>query len=185
MGLDSLMAFELLNRVESVFGISLPPSKLSAGGTITKLAEVVLELMSGGAEAKASTTETAVATDTQPVNEDGALPESLIALRAEGSLPPLFVFHPAGGIITNFDDLVKVLPASLPIYGLQSRAYSDERGERTTLAAMARDYAQLIHERQPEGALRLTGFSAGGFYALATARELEKTRTQDCLRRSD
>jgi thioesterase domain-containing protein/NAD(P)-dependent dehydrogenase (short-subunit alcohol dehydrogenase family) len=174
MGLDSLMAFELLNRVENVFGISLPPSKLSAGGSITKLADVVLELMAGGADAKVATTEATVAVEAKPTDADGALPESLIALRAEGSQPPLFVFHPAGGIITNFDDLVKVLPASLPIYGLQSRAYSDERGERATLAEMARDYAQLIHERQPAGDLRLTGFSAGGFYALATARELEK-----------
>jgi len=39
---------------------------------------------------------------------------------------------------------------------------------------MAGNYASLITQRQPHGALRLAGFSAGGLFALATAAELEQ-----------
>jgi phthiocerol/phenolphthiocerol synthesis type-I polyketide synthase C len=183
MGLDSLMAFELLHRIEQAFGISLPPSKLSAGGNIAKLSEVVLELVasdSGDATAAtAASTSPEAAAQAAPdhsslVVADGPHPDSLVPLRADGTLPPLFVFHAAGGIITNFDDLVRALPPAQPVFGLQSRAFSDERGERETLQAMAHDYATLVHGKQPHGAIRLTGFSAGGFYAIATANELEK-----------
>ncbi|MBL9132476.1 MAG: hypothetical protein JNG86_14830, partial [Verrucomicrobiaceae bacterium] len=101
-------------------------------------------------------------------------PDSLLLLRPEGTLPPLFILHGAGGILTNCDHLVRALPAAMPVFGLQSRALVDPQGERPTLSAMVRDYAQLIHERQPSGAIRLAGYSAGGLVAIATARELEK-----------
>jgi thioesterase domain-containing protein len=97
-----------------------------------------------------------------------------VPLRSEGSQPPLFIIHGAGGLLDNVEPLMAALPKTLPVYGLQSRAHADERGEHATLEAAARDYARLIHAQQPEGALRIAGFSAGGFFALAAAHELEK-----------
>jgi thioesterase domain-containing protein len=46
--------------------------------------------------------------------------------------------------------------------------------EWTSVEEMARNYASLITQQQPDGALRLAGFSAGGLFALATAGELER-----------
>ena len=45
IGLDSLMAIELMNRLEFNLGISLPMGKFLQGPTISKLAESVLELL--------------------------------------------------------------------------------------------------------------------------------------------
>ncbi|MBL9130229.1 MAG: SDR family NAD(P)-dependent oxidoreductase, partial [Verrucomicrobiaceae bacterium] len=80
MGLDSLMAFELLHRIEQAFGISLPPSKITSGGNIAKLAEVVYELVaadggSGTAPAAAAAAET------------GATAGSAVATLADGPHP--------------------------------------------------------------------------------------------------
>ncbi len=45
IGLDSLMAIELMNRLESNLGISLPMGKFLQGPTISQLSESVLELL--------------------------------------------------------------------------------------------------------------------------------------------
>jgi NADPH:quinone reductase-like Zn-dependent oxidoreductase/thioesterase domain-containing protein/acyl carrier protein len=176
MGLDSLMAFELLLRVEQGFGISLPPTKLSAGGNIKKLAEVVQGMVTGGAGAGGAGSAAAGSAGATQASQsaDGPAPDCLVPLRSEGSQPPLFIIHGAGGLLDNVEPLMAALPKTLPVYGLQSRAHADERGEHATLEAAARDYARLIHAQQPEGALRIAGFSAGGFFALAAAHELEK-----------
>jgi len=46
------------------------------------------------------------------------------------------------------------------------------------MTEMARDYATLIQQRQPEGPYTLAGFSLGGLLALATAHELEARGAQ-------
>lgn len=178
MGLDSLMAFELLNRIETQFGISLPPNKLSAGGNIAKVAVIVLDILAGSpagpAEATADKTETKPDVVVEETAQEQPLAECLLSLRTEGSRPPLFCIHPAGGLVNIYAGLVEQLPADLPIHGIQSRAYSDDAGERSSLKAMVRDYAGLILGQQPAGPCSLMGFSVGGFLALATARELER-----------
>jgi thioesterase domain-containing protein/acyl carrier protein len=175
-GLDSLMAVELLTRLESEFAISLPPGKLGAGGTISTIATVVLETLTGAADeaSYADTPREKQGTPPQVVVNDGPLSECLLALRAGGSRPPLFCIHPGGGLANVYETLAECLPDELPVYGIQSRAYQDERGERDSAEALARDYASLIIERQPSGPCHLAGFSVGGLFALATACELER-----------
>ncbi|MGB8166104.1 MAG: thioester reductase domain-containing protein [Chthoniobacteraceae bacterium] len=47
LGLDSLMAVELINRVESQLGTAVPTGKLIGGPTIAKISAVVLEVLTG------------------------------------------------------------------------------------------------------------------------------------------
>jgi thioesterase domain-containing protein len=47
--------------------------------------------------------------------------------------------------------------------------------ECNSIEEMAREYAALIVQQQPHGPIRLAGFSAGGIFALAAARELERS----------
>ncbi|HWY75749.1 MAG TPA: SDR family NAD(P)-dependent oxidoreductase, partial [Verrucomicrobiae bacterium] len=177
MGLDSLMAFELLNRIESQFAISLPPSKLTSGGNIAKVASVVLEILAGGSahasEAAIARPEAKASVHAQE-KADEPLGDCLLPLRVEGDRPPLFCIHPAGGLVNIYAKLVEQLPGDLPVHGIQSRAYLDDAGERSSLAEMARDYAALILNQHPAGPCSVVGFSLGGFIALATARELER-----------
>ena len=50
LGLDSLMAVELMNRIEGEIGLSVPMGKVLAGPSIRELAEIMLEMMVGSGE---------------------------------------------------------------------------------------------------------------------------------------
>jgi thioesterase domain-containing protein len=95
-------------------------------------------------------------------------------LRAGGTGSPLFLFHPAGGESSIYDELAAQLPAGLPVYAIQSRTFAGLGDEWASIGEMARNYAQMIARVQPDGALRLAGYSAGGVFALTTASELER-----------
>jgi acyl transferase domain-containing protein/thioesterase domain-containing protein/acyl carrier protein len=176
MGLDSLMAFELLNRLEGQFGVSLPASKISASSTINSLAAIVLESY-GLDTAKAP----AVEGGAQAIERKGHLMtetaigiRQLLTLRTGGTGAPLFFIHPAGGGTNIYDQLAAQLPEGFPVYGIQSRMLAGAEDELPSVEEMARSYADLIATRQPNGAVQIAGFSAGGLFALATARSLEQ-----------
>ena len=185
LGLDSLMAFELLNRLQSRTGASLPTSKISADSTIESLCTLVDENLApavSGAQSASAPPSAAnspngisakspqfPATPTHP-----ATSRQLLALRSSGSLDPLFFIHPSGGRTNNYDVLGHHLNAELPVYAVQSRVFAGATGEWPSLDEMARSYADLIAQRQPHGSIRIAGFSAGGLFALATASQLER-----------
>jgi NADPH:quinone reductase-like Zn-dependent oxidoreductase/thioesterase domain-containing protein/acyl carrier protein len=166
IGLDSLMAFELVNRLEQRFGIALPSNNMSANITIHGLAAAVLARTEQDAEAEG--------TGKVVSGANGAERRQVVGLRATGAGSPLFLIHPPGGSIDVYSDLIKCLPPGCQIYGIRSRVLAGASDEWESTAALARAYAELIGERCPEGALRLAGFSVGGVFALATAKELER-----------
>ena len=45
LGLDSLMAIELINRVENELGLVLPMGKVISGPTLAELADIVVQLL--------------------------------------------------------------------------------------------------------------------------------------------
>ena len=47
IGLDSLMAVELMHRLESETGVSVPPGRLTTSDSITRLTDILLELITG------------------------------------------------------------------------------------------------------------------------------------------
>lgn len=175
-GLDSLMAFELLNRLEVQFGISLPTSKISASTTVASLAAVVLESLDAGVAKPAD-----AKVEVQPIERNGnptielaPWTEQMLTLRACTLGTPIFFMHPAGGGTAIYDALAAQLPEGFPVLAIQSRMLAGAGDEWNSVEEMARNYAEIIGCKQPEGDLRLAGFSAGGFFALATARELER-----------
>jgi NADPH:quinone reductase-like Zn-dependent oxidoreductase/thioesterase domain-containing protein/acyl carrier protein len=176
MGLDSLMAFELLNRLEAQFGVSLPASRISASSTINGLATIVLE--SFGLEPVKKVTANATAhraSNGMFLAPAAALRvEPIVTLRAEGAGTPLFFVHPAGGGTSIYEQLVAQLPVGFPVFGIQSRMLAGSNTELSSVEEMARHYADLIASHQPDGEIRIAGFSAGGLFALATAGSLER-----------
>jgi len=181
MGLDSLMAFELLNRLQMKIGASLPNSKMSANSSIETLAALVLDTFDDGPTAS-TVSESASITRSSAPNADRIAPDhQMIAYRALGSLPPIFFIHPAGGRTNIYDSLAAHISHQLPVYAIQSRLLSGAADEWTSIDELARDYAGIIMQQQPEGAIRLAGFSAGGIFALAAARELERCARQVSL----
>ena len=165
LGLDSLMAIDLVNRIESEFAVSMPRDRVAVGVTISALAATLMELL--------AETEPQQATSTAS-SETTAPQQCLVPLRTGGSRPPLFLIHPSGGAIAIYGHLVANLPTSLPVIGVQSRALVTKADEFDTFEAMAEAYAELIARRRPEGQLHLAGFSFGGYVALAAAAVLER-----------
>jgi thioesterase domain-containing protein/acyl carrier protein len=177
LGLDSLMAIDLVHRIENAFGVSVPAGRVGSEVTITALAGTLLELMTGSA---AKPIHAANGNGRSHAVEE-APQDCLLPFRADGDRPPLFLVHAAGGLATIYSRLVAALPAGLPLFGLQSRAVDADREEFATMEEMAGAYAQLLSRHQPEGPLHLLGFSWGGYAALATAAALEASGREVAL----
>ncbi|MGQ4618174.1 amino acid adenylation domain-containing protein, partial [Nocardia sp. R7R-8] len=86
---------------------------------------------------------------------------------------PLFCLHPMYGLSWCYAGLARYVPASTPIFGLQSPALTEERYLPESLIEMARRYVAEIRAVQPHGPYRLLGWSLGGVLAHAVATELQ------------
>ena len=175
IGLDSLMAFELLNRLEMKIGASLPNSKMSANSSIESLTFVVMDAFKAARSRPTADKSSAVAFSQSSTSNAIAADQQMIQYRTQGSVAPIFFIHPAGGRTGIYDDLVARISHQLPVYAIQSRSLSGAAEECNSIEEMARDYAGMIAQQQPRGPIRLAGFSAGGIFALAAARELERS----------
>jgi len=98
-------------------------------------------------------------------------------LRAEGTRPPLYLIHPAGGTSAVYRGLVERLSADQPCFGLE-RLPDTEFAEVTDMAA---EYARIIRERHPNGPWAVGGWSFGGAAGQEVARLLSEHGTVSAL----
>jgi thioesterase domain-containing protein len=89
-------------------------------------------------------------------------------LRANGTRPPLFLAHPAGGSTHVYRQLARLLDEDQPCYGLERLDEAGPVEERATT------YLKLIRELQPAGPYRLGGWSFGGVLAYEMAVQLRE-----------
>ncbi|MFJ1767169.1 beta-ketoacyl synthase N-terminal-like domain-containing protein [Amycolatopsis sp. NPDC088138] len=87
-------------------------------------------------------------------------------LRDGVAADPVFLFHPAGGPTSVYQELVRLLPEGQPAYGLE------RIDEEDTVEGKAACYVELLREIQPHGPYRLGGWSFGGCLAYETAKRL-------------
>ena len=176
IGLDSLMAIELLNRLESQFKVSLPTNSISSDSNIDSLSELVLAAFDTGmvASGGASLNSKPNGHVKESAASVGSSPKCLITLRASSHGSPLFLIHPAGGTTSIYEALAAELRPGFPVYALQSQMSAGASDEFASVREMASGYADLIMHSSLEGPVRLAGFSAGGLFAHAVARELER-----------
>ncbi|PXX66691.1 non-ribosomal peptide synthase protein (TIGR01720 family)/amino acid adenylation domain-containing protein [Nocardia tenerifensis] len=94
---------------------------------------------------------------------------------------PLFCIHPMYGLSWCYAGLARYVPASRPIFGLQSPALSEDGYLPDSLTEMASRYVAEIRAVQPHGPYRLLGWSLGGVLAHAIATELQAAGEQVAL----
>jgi thioesterase domain-containing protein/acyl carrier protein len=148
LGGHSLLAVRLFAELEKLTGRKLPLVTLFQAPTVEQLARV----LEGGDAAHSRST--------------------LVAVRAEGSRPPLFLVHGAGGdVLWGYANLAKHTDPDQPIYGIKSRGQVGLE-EFDRLEEMARFYLEEVRAFQPSGPYYLGGYCFGGNIAYEMARQL-------------
>lgn len=134
---------------------------LFAASTVIGLAEQLLEQQHSGGGRTFNLFEQQLPLDT------------LLPLRSQGTLAPLFCIHPAGGLSWPFMGLVPHIPEGHPVYGIQARSYTNPLHNPGTLEEIALDYLDVVRSLQPTGPYLLLGWSFGGLLAFEMATRLE------------
>lgn len=151
LGGHSLLAVKMIAQIEKVFGRRLRVATVFQAPTIEQLAAIIREEIQEGS-ALAGT--------------------SLVEIQSQGSRPPLFLVHGAGGgMFWGYVNLSRHLGTDQPVYGLKSRGL-DGREELGSIEEMAAQYVADIRRLQPHGPYHLGGYCFGGTVAMEMARQL-------------
>ncbi|QVM89273.1 amino acid adenylation domain-containing protein [Pseudomonas entomophila] len=102
--------------------------------------------------------------------EPGRDDDSLVTVRAEGSLPPLFLLHEFSGLDLYFPVLGRHVPGDFPIYGLPGVPVGQP--QLYTLECLAARLVRRIRAVQAHGPYHLAGWSFGGVLAYEVAAQL-------------
>lgn len=148
LGGDSSLAVHLFVQIEKTFGVKLPIFTLFEAPTIAELSEVLRR-------------------DTAPA---GWSP--LVAVQPNGSRPPFFCMHGAGGNVLIYRELSKLLGNDQPFYGLQSQGLDGVAPPLTRIEDMAALYVKEIRRIRPSGPYLLGGYCLGGTIAYEVAQQL-------------
>nr|WP_279636042.1 non-ribosomal peptide synthase/polyketide synthase [Corallococcus terminator] len=147
LGGHSLLAVRLMTAIRKRLGKGLPLAALFLSPTVERLAALL--------------------------RHDAAPSLSpLVPIQPEGSRPPLFCVHPAGGNVLSYVELSRQLGPDQPFYGLRSLGIEGEQEPLETIEAMAATYVEAVRTQQPEGPYLLAGWSMGGAVAYEMARQL-------------
>jgi len=101
-------------------------------------------------------------------------PEGIVPLQPRGKRVPIYAVSGHNGDVFAFRDLVRHLGDDQPFFGLQSEPL--ERVED-----IAAYLARQIRAFQPEGALIIAGYCAGGGVAFELARQLARAGAEPAL----
>ncbi|MEG4999075.1 type I polyketide synthase [Microcoleus sp. B4-D4] len=157
LGGDSLLAVQLITKLNEALQKSLSPHSLLQSATIAALAALIKD-NSNLSESDQQQTEPAS--------------ESLLVEIQRGSFKqPLFLVHPVGGHVYIYRDLARYLGSDQPVVGIQAHVL-DRETESFTVEEMATRYIEAVRVQQPEGPYFLGGSSFGGTVAFEMAQQL-------------
>jgi thioesterase domain-containing protein len=95
-------------------------------------------------------------------------------MQTQGSRPPLFCVHGAGGQVLNFWALSQHLGKDQPFYALQAPGVDGKVNPYSDIEAMARAYLDELRAQQPHGPYYLSGYCGGGWIAFEMANQLRR-----------
>jgi len=148
LGGRSLVAVQIMARIEKLTGKRLPLATLFEHSTIEKLS---LRL---NVDAKSITW------------------ESLVPIKPRGSKMPLYIVHGAGLNVLLFNALAMNMDEEQPVYGLQARGLNGIDEPLDVMEEIAANYITEIIAQNPTGPYALAGYSLGGTIAYEMAHQL-------------
>ncbi|MEO1625385.1 MAG: amino acid adenylation domain-containing protein [Bacteroidota bacterium] len=150
LGGHSLIAIQLMARIREEKGFVLPLAVLLEHPSIRQLARLVDEY-----------------------NKETSY-SSLIAIKASGSKPPIYLVHGAGLHVLMYEMLSRYMDEEQPIYALQARGLDGKEEPLDAIEDIAAHYLSEILQQNPEGPYAIAGYSFGGLIAFEMARQLQK-----------
>ena len=148
LGGHSLLAVALFAELERTGGRRLPLATVFEASTPRALAAYL------GSEA--------------PASRWG----NLVALKPQGTQPPLFVVSAGDGNLVGFAPLARHLSAEQPLYGLQPSGLDGRRPLDRGIEEMATRYLEELRAMQPHGPYLLAGRCNGATVAFEMAQRL-------------
>ncbi|MFL0809494.1 MAG: amino acid adenylation domain-containing protein [Agarilytica sp.] len=152
LGGNSILAVNLLGMINQKFSQEINLAKLFHAQTIVDLAIVIEE-------------------------EQGDLWNPIVTLNSKGDKAPLFLVHPGGGWVTNYQLLTSLLDDDQPVFGVQARGIIPGLRSHQTIEEMSSAYADAINEAMKESnqnVCSIGGWSLGAVIAFETAKQLQE-----------
>ncbi|WP_148599114.1 HAD-IIIC family phosphatase [Aquisphaera giovannonii] len=146
LGGTSLLAVDLLARVERLTGVRLPLTAIVEAPTVAGLARLL--------------------------EQDGPR-DSLVTIRAGGDRPAVFLVHDGDGETMLYRNLALRLDPGHAVYGLQPHGLPGYPMLHTRIEDMAEHHVEKILSAQPSGPYLVGGMCAGGVIAYEVARRLQ------------
>ena len=147
LGGDSLLATELLMRLEERLEVDCPAALVSQTFSVASLLS--------------------------RLGQD--YPETaLVLIQAGDDRPPLFCFHNYSGYVLDYYRLAACLDPDRTVYGLQSRAFTRAGCQDARIEDMAAAYLTEITALEIDGPYHLCGNCFGGTIAFEIAQQLRR-----------
>ncbi|TDD97457.1 non-ribosomal peptide synthetase [Flavobacterium cellulosilyticum] len=148
MGGHSILAVNIMIKIENETGKRIPLSALFEHSTVEKFAKLL--------------------------NIENDIPSDyLVPIKPNGSKIPLFIIHGGGLNIINFAHAINHLDDDQPVYGFQGIGPNGFDNWFESIESMAACYLESIIKINPKGPYALAGFSFGGIVAFEIARQLK------------
>ncbi len=157
LGGDSMLVIKLMLGVEEITGQRLEVSSFLVKPTFAGLCDAVRTRMAR--------------TEFEPV----------LALRRQGTRPPLFCLYGISGDIESYFNLAEALGDDQPVFGIRSPALEDFSRLPQSIEEAAAEVVRWIRKVQPQGAPSLVGYSWAGLLAFEVARQLAQAEGICCF----
>ncbi|MCF6406639.1 amino acid adenylation domain-containing protein [Chitinophaga filiformis] len=149
LGGTSIIAMQIMARLERETGKRLPLAGLFTANTVEKLAKQ-LEL------------------DDLSISWD-----LLVPVKPTGNKPPIFIVNGLDMNVLLFNNIARNVDPDQPVYGFQSKGLNGVDEPFETLEDMAAEYIAALLERDFGDTYALAGYSYGGIVAFEMARQLQ------------
>ena len=150
-GGNSLAAIELLIKIQREFQVNFPPDTIYLYPTIRQQVLLISQRSSNFV----------------------AYHPLIVPIRTNGTLPPLFCFHPIDGWIGQYQTISPFLDQNRPLFGVRARGLEPGEIPHQTMEEAVREYTDAIKTVQKEGPYHLVGFSAGALSAHALSCQFQ------------
>ena len=154
LGGDSLLALELVTRIESLLDRQVPVALLAENPTVEQQAEVLRD-------------------------RNWALQwPAVVPLQRQGNRPPIFFVPGAGNDVISLTGFARGIGIEQPFYGLQPPGLDGRQRPARSLEELAAYFVTELRRTHPQRPYFLGGASYGGLVAFEMAQQLTRLGEQ-------